>query len=154
MSVTTTTAAAPARSRRERSDPASSTCAAAPTTIHIASCVTPCTSAVTADPTISGLVVDRRHVAVPGRWAPGCHGDRSPGSVTVSAAVRPLATTAATAATSIAATTGAGHYHREDYMTTPTVSIDRHGREWVYLAIATDPILSGWEGPPTSGPPR
>lgn len=31
-------------------------------------------------------------------------------------------------------------------MTTPTVSIDRHGREWVYLAIATDPILTGWEG--------
>ena len=30
-------------------------------------------------------------------------------------------------------------------MTTPTVGIDRHGRGWVYLAIATDPILSGWE---------
>jgi hypothetical protein len=28
---------------------------------------------------------------------------------------------------------------------TPSVTIDRHGREWVYLSITTDPVLSGWE---------
>ena len=66
----------------------------------------PCTSAVTADPTISGLAwIDVTWLSL--ALGPGCHGDRSLGSVTVSAAVRPLATTAATAATSIAATTGA-----------------------------------------------